>query len=95
MPLRASTSPLKYPNGSAIVDATGAQVYAVDPQYLGPTIVAHQESPGARQVHQLLPTGAAGNLFLPVDTTIMGAGHGAERRRLHAEPRRPFTFTAV
>jgi len=26
--------------------------------------------------YNLLPTGAAGNLFIPVDTTLMGAGMG-------------------
>ena len=29
---------------------------------------------GARQVHELPPTGAGGNLFIPMDTTYMGAG---------------------
>jgi FtsP/CotA-like multicopper oxidase with cupredoxin domain len=56
-------------------------------QYLGPAILAKTHDPtkplgGAngkpvRVLFQnLLPTGAAGNLFLPVDTTIMGAGAG-------------------
>jgi FtsP/CotA-like multicopper oxidase with cupredoxin domain len=66
---------LKYPNGSAVVDATGAQVLAVDnPQYLGPTIVASKDRPVRVKFTNYLPSGAGGNLFLPVDTTLMGAG---------------------
>ncbi len=68
---------LKYPDGSAILDGNGAQVYAVDrPQYLGPTIVAQKNRPVRVKFTNYLPAGAAGNLFLPVDTTIMGAGMG-------------------
>jgi FtsP/CotA-like multicopper oxidase with cupredoxin domain len=68
---------LKYPNGSPILDANSAQVYAVDaPQYLGPTIVAQKDRPVRVKFTNYLPAGAAGNLFLPVDTTIMGAGMG-------------------
>ena len=68
---------LKYPNGSAILNGDGAQVYAVDsPQYLGPTIVAQKDRPVRVKFTNYLPAGAAGNLFLPVDTTIMGAGMG-------------------
>ena len=68
---------LKYPDGSPIKDATGAQVYAVDPpQYLGPTIVAQRDRPVRVKFTNYLPAGAGGNLFLPVDTTLMGAGMG-------------------
>ncbi len=82
---------LTYPDGSPIRDATGSQVYALDnPQYLGPTIVAQSNRPVRVKFTNYLPAGAAGNLFLPVDTTLMGAGlgpNGARRRRLHAESR--------
>jgi FtsP/CotA-like multicopper oxidase with cupredoxin domain len=68
---------LQYPDGSPILDATGAQVYAVDnPQYLGPTIVAQTNRPVRVKFTNYLPSGAAGDLFLPVDTTLMGAGLG-------------------
>jgi FtsP/CotA-like multicopper oxidase with cupredoxin domain len=68
---------LKYPNGSPILDATGAQVYAVDnPHYLGPTIVAQANRAVRVKFTNYLPTGSAGDLFLPVDTTVMGAGKG-------------------
>ena len=42
--------------------------------YLGPAIVAQKDRPVRIEFHNLLPTGAGGNLFLPVDTTVMGAG---------------------
>ena len=68
---------LKYPDGSAIKDANGNQVYAVDPpSYLGPTIVAQRDRPVRVKFTNYLPAGSAGDLFLPVDTTIMGAGLG-------------------
>lgn len=44
------------------------------PHYLGPTIVASKNRPVRIKFRNLLPTGADGNLFLPVDTTVMGAG---------------------
>ncbi|MDV3223043.1 MAG: hypothetical protein LOY02_16600, partial [Intrasporangium sp.] len=44
------------------------------PSYLGPAIVAQRDKPVRIEFHNKLPTGAAGNLFLPVDTTVMGAG---------------------
>lgn len=46
------------------------------PHYLGPTIVATKDRPVRILFRNLLPTGAGGNLFLPVDTTVMGAGMG-------------------
>jgi len=57
-------------------------------QYLGPLIIAQSYDPSKPagvngngkpvriKFRNLLPTGAAGNLFLPVDTTVMGAGKG-------------------
>ncbi len=45
--------------------------------YLGPLIISRKRRAGAHQVHQQSPVWApAGNLFLPVDTTYMGAGAG-------------------
>ena len=68
---------LKYPNGTAILNATGGQVYAYDkPSYLGPTIVAQNGRSVRVKFHNYLPTGVGGNLFIPVDTTVMGAGMG-------------------
>ena len=68
---------LSYPDGSPIKDATGAQVYAVAPPTdLGPMIVAQSDRPVRVKFTTYLPAGSAGDLFLPVDTTLMGAGMG-------------------
>jgi FtsP/CotA-like multicopper oxidase with cupredoxin domain len=53
----------------------GAQAYAVTPpQYLGPAIVTPKDQAVRIVFRNLLPTGDDGDLFLPVDTTIMGSG---------------------
>jgi FtsP/CotA-like multicopper oxidase with cupredoxin domain/fibronectin type 3 domain-containing protein len=44
------------------------------PHYLGPTIVAQKDRPVRITFYNLLATGAEGDLFLPVDTTLMGSG---------------------
>ena len=44
------------------------------PSYLGPVILALKDRPVRVLFKNMLPTGAAGNLFIPVDTTYMGAG---------------------
>ncbi len=68
--------PLTMPSG-AITLPGGAQAYAVDrPSYLGPFIAATKDRPVRILFRNLLPTGQAGNLFLPVDMTVMGAGMG-------------------
>jgi FtsP/CotA-like multicopper oxidase with cupredoxin domain len=72
-----------------ILDRQGNQVYgAYKPHYLGPMIVAQGcslQATGAstctpRPVRvkftNYLPTGPAGDLFIPTDTTYMGAGMG-------------------
>lgn len=46
------------------------------PQYLGPVIAATKNKPVRIVFRNLLPTGADGDLFLPVDSTLMGAGMG-------------------
>ena len=61
--------------GSSPVLVNGQQAYGVTaPQYLGPTLVATKDKPVRIVFRNLLPNGAAGNLFLPTDATIMGAG---------------------
>ncbi|MGB8216781.1 MAG: PGF-pre-PGF domain-containing protein, partial [Candidatus Methanoperedens sp.] len=68
---------LNYLNGTPIRNATGAQVFGVDkPHYLGPLIIAQKDRPVRVKFTNYLPTGAGGNLFIPVDTTIVGAGDG-------------------
>jgi FtsP/CotA-like multicopper oxidase with cupredoxin domain len=67
-----AVTPLTY-NGVPLYGATA-------PHYLGPAIIASGETAGQSatpvrvKFYNLLPTGADGNLFIPVDTTIMGSG---------------------
>ena len=42
--------------------------------YHGPAIIAQKDRPVRILFRNLLPTGAGGNLFIPVDTTVMGSG---------------------
>jgi FtsP/CotA-like multicopper oxidase with cupredoxin domain len=44
--------------------------------YLGPMIIAQKDRPVRIKFTNSLPTGSGGDLFLPVDTTVMGAGMG-------------------
>jgi FtsP/CotA-like multicopper oxidase with cupredoxin domain len=44
--------------------------------YLGPIILAQRDRPVRIKFTNALPTGAGGDLFIPTDTTIMGAGMG-------------------
>ncbi|MHC1697067.1 MAG: multicopper oxidase domain-containing protein [Geobacteraceae bacterium] len=46
------------------------------PHYLGPLIIAQKDRPVRIKFTNSLPTGAGGNLFIPTDTSIMGAGEG-------------------
>ncbi|WP_026841383.1 multicopper oxidase domain-containing protein [Citrifermentans bremense] len=46
------------------------------PSYLGPVIVAKKDRPVRIVFRNLLPNGAGGDLFLPVDSTMMGSGMG-------------------
>lgn len=55
--------------------------------YLGPVIVAKRDLPVRVKFNNRLPLGTAGNLKIPVDTTLMGAGM-APNGALHPEPRR-------
>ena len=70
--------PLSYPDGSPILKADNTQAICVDqPRYLGPFIVAQKDMPVRIKFTNFLPTGEAGDLFLPVDTTVMGSGMGS------------------
>ena len=60
-----------------ILDSLSHQIYAYNsPQYLGTTIIAQKDRPVRVKFTNLLPTGSGGDLFIPVDTTVMGAGEG-------------------
>src|SRR5450631_3853222 len=61
----------------AVGGAAQVQAFGVDlPNSLGPTIVATKNKPVRILFRNLLPNGVDGDLFLPVDTTIMGSGMG-------------------
>ena len=51
------------------------------PSYLGPVILAQKDRPVRVLFKNMLPAGAGGNLFVPVDTTYMGAGPGFTQNR--------------
>jgi len=58
-------------------DAQGNNTLAPDPiHYLGPTIIASKDRPVRVKFTNMLPTGEDGDLFIPVDTSVMGAGMG-------------------
>ncbi|MDD1748574.1 MAG: multicopper oxidase domain-containing protein, partial [Methanothrix sp.] len=68
---------LKNPDGSSILKADGSQAKGYDvPSYLGPIILSQRDVPLRITFHNLLRTGSGGDLFLPVDTSIMGSGMG-------------------
>ncbi|HQV62620.1 MAG TPA: hypothetical protein PKV19_01370, partial [Anaerolineales bacterium] len=68
---------LFYLDGTPIQYADGSFVYAVDkPRYLGPNIVSTKGRPVRIKFYNFLPTGQGGDLFIPVDETVMGSGEG-------------------
>jgi FtsP/CotA-like multicopper oxidase with cupredoxin domain len=68
---------LRYLDGTPILDASGVQVYAYDnPHHLGPVINATRGTPLRVKFVNLLPM--ASQLFLPVDSTVTGAGVGPD-----------------
>ncbi|MGV8973676.1 MAG: multicopper oxidase domain-containing protein [Rhodoglobus sp.] len=70
----------------AVGTAAAVQALGVDkPHYLGPTIVATKNKPTRILFRNLLPAGVAGNLFLPVDTSMMGSGMGPDGMMLKAD----------
>jgi FtsP/CotA-like multicopper oxidase with cupredoxin domain len=60
--------------GYVQVDNSGNPVAPI--HYLGPLIIANKDRPVRIKFTNRLPTGSSGNLFIPVDTTYMGAGAG-------------------
>jgi FtsP/CotA-like multicopper oxidase with cupredoxin domain len=76
--VQLTTTPTNYPIAAPNQTTVGGQqLYSVaPPEYLGPVIVAQKDKPVRVKFSNLLPAGAGGNLFLPVDATVMGAGKG-------------------
>jgi len=67
----------------------GSTTYLTEPQYLGPAIVAAKNRPVRILFRNLLPTGTAGNLFLPTDVTVMGSGIGPLMDGMLGDPQNP------
>ncbi len=57
------------------------------PSYFGPTIIAHKDRPVRIKFTNGLPTGSGGDLFLPVDTSLMGAGMGPDGKNMYTQNR--------
>ena len=71
--------PLTRPDGSPVLLPNGDQAYAVDaPHQYGPFIQATKDKAVRVLFRNLLATGTGGNLRLPVDQTVMGAGMGPQ-----------------
>jgi FtsP/CotA-like multicopper oxidase with cupredoxin domain len=66
------------PSGTANAcsDTTSTPPYAFN--YLGPVILAQRDVPVRVKFTNCLPAGAGGDLFIPTDTTYMGAGKGPD-----------------
>jgi FtsP/CotA-like multicopper oxidase with cupredoxin domain len=62
--------------GYVQLNSSGQQV--APPSYLGPTILATRDRPTRVKFINKLPTGSGGDLFIPTDTTAMGAGMGPD-----------------
>lgn len=71
--MHSDLSPTKL-RGYVQVDSNGNDVAPI--HYLGPIIVAQRDRPVRLKFVNKLPTGTGGNLFIPVDETVMGAGEG-------------------
>lgn len=57
------------------------------PSYFGPTIIAKKDRPVRIKFTNKLPTGNGGDLFLPVDTSLMGAGMGPDGMNMYTQNR--------
>jgi len=73
---------VKDTNGNIILSKAIANA-----RYLGPIISATKGKPVRIKYTNLLATGTAGNLFIPVDHTLMGAGLGPDNKTEYTENR--------
>ena len=72
-------------SGTPVTLPDGSPAFGVDvPHYLGPTIIATKNRAVRILFRNLLPTGAGGDLFLPVDSSVMGSGEGPNAMMLEA-----------
>ncbi|QOX78537.1 multicopper oxidase domain-containing protein [Trichlorobacter lovleyi] len=65
---------LNQPNPCTVSNNTVVPTAAF--HFLGPVIVAQKDRPVRIKLTNNLPTGDAGKLFIPTDTTLMGSGRG-------------------
>ncbi|MHB8120898.1 MAG: multicopper oxidase domain-containing protein [Desulfuromonadaceae bacterium] len=66
-------------DGHPCTDADTAPGTGITPdpiRALGPTLISERDRPVRIKFTNRLPAGAAGDLFIPVDTSVMGAGTG-------------------
>ncbi len=78
---------LNDPASPAVKDASGNILSWPQAHYLGPVIVAQRNVPVRVKFYNLLPAGAGGDLFIPVDSTVMGAGMGPDGVNMYAQNR--------
>ena len=79
VPAGSAHVPLFYADGVTPIMVNGQPVFGYDkPRYLGPTIVANKGTPTRIKFYNLLPAGTAGDIFIPADVSIMGAGMGPD-----------------
>jgi FtsP/CotA-like multicopper oxidase with cupredoxin domain len=64
--------------GTACTAASNTVAPPALPSYLGPVIVATKDRPTRIKFTNHLASGTAGDLFIPTDTTVMGAGVGPD-----------------
>lgn len=82
--------PLTNPDSTPILLPDGTQAKGVTiAHYLGPLISSTKDRPVRILFRNLLPTGAKGDLFVPVDTTVMGSGVGPLLTAADPDPRNP------
>jgi FtsP/CotA-like multicopper oxidase with cupredoxin domain len=84
--LTACGTPGAVPLSNEMLDGTTVSTGSCGvtaPSYLGPTILARKDVPVRILFRNLLPVGAGGDLFIPTDTSVMGAGMGPD---LHGMP---------
>ncbi|MDD5723899.1 MAG: multicopper oxidase domain-containing protein [Syntrophales bacterium] len=69
-----------FPLANALLDGStapiGGYTGVTPPHYMGPVIKATKGRPVRIRFRNLLPIGVAGDLFIPVDVTVMGSGMG-------------------
>ena len=69
-------------------DSAGNNTINPDPiHYLGPFIVANKDRPVRIKFTNKLPTGEDGDLFIPCDTSVMGAGEGPVEGEMYTQNR--------